>query len=101
MGSSGESSKDNVSFAFSESIDITCAAKLHEQLLSLLKSDDSVIILDGEKVERADAAGLQMLAALFKDAKKQSIDVQWYKPSDVLVNSSRLMGITELLGLAA
>ena len=100
MNNSVDSNND-VSFSFSESIDITCVAKLHEQLLQLKKSDDSVIVLDGEKIERADAAGLQLLAGFFMSAKKQSITVQWNNPSEVLINSSRLMGVTELLDLAA
>lgn len=99
--SESENANGSKSFVCAEYLDISSVGVLHEELKKLFNSEELVIFLDGENIEKADAAGLQLMAAFFKDAKTQGISLQWHKPSDALVNASRLIGLNSLLDLAA
>ena len=79
-------------------MDISTAANLKSLLVGALESGKPVI-LDASQVERADTAALQLLASFFHDASAQDQSIQWREPSDVLVHSSKLLGLSTTLNL--
>jgi len=80
-------------------LDISNIEHLFEKLRNVLNSSDSNIYLDGESIERIDTASLQLLAAFFKDAKLQGVNLHWLNPSDALKSTCQLMGLSSFLGL--
>jgi ABC-type transporter Mla MlaB component len=83
-----------------EVLDISAVAEFHGVLKKSLASKKSVL-LDASAVERADAAALQLLTAYFQDAKRLKKSVEWDSPSDALCSSAALLGLSEILDLAA
>ncbi len=101
MSISQDTTTGSISIACGEYLDISNIGQISKKLRDALDSSDPTIFLDGEAVERADAAGLQLLAAFFKDAKSQGITLHWRKPSDALKTASRITGLSSLLDLNA
>lgn len=83
------------------SMDIASIHEMKETLEKALHSDDPVLFLNADQVERADAAALQLLAAFFDDAHKVGFNIQWHKPSAALQRSVSLLGLNEQLELNA
>jgi len=101
MTDSQEMTAGSKSIVCGEYLDISHIGQLSDDLKGGLESSEPILFIDGEKVERVDAASLQLLAAFFKDAKSQGMALQWRKPSDALRNASRVMGLSNLLDLGA
>ncbi len=101
MSTSPEIAPGSSSIVCGEYLDISNINQISEKLRSALDSNDPVTFLDGEAVERIDAAGLQLLTTFFKDAKSQGMTLHWHKPSDVLKTASRLTGLSGFLNLDA
>jgi len=99
MSISQEIAPGSTSIACGEYLDIPNIDQISKKLHSALESSDPIIFLDGESIERVDAAGLQLLTAFFNDAKSQGMTLHWHKPSDVLITASRLMGLSRVLDL--
>jgi anti-anti-sigma regulatory factor len=78
--------------------DISSVSAIYSELKSLLSNEK--IILDGEQVERIDAASLQLFYSFIEEAKTTGIEVSWRSPSDVLSNNARLLGMEEALQLS-
>ena len=81
-----------------EVMDIAIIAKFHRQLVTVLASQQAVV-LDASQVERADSSALQVLSAFMQDALAQQQSVRWKAPSDALYRSATLLGLTEILNL--
>ncbi len=59
----------------------------------------SEIVLDGSKIEQIDGIGLQLLAAIFKQASNSGVRVSWRGVSDALLVSADQLGLVEILHL--
>ena len=57
------------------------------------------MIIDASKVERIDAAALQLLAALFRDSEHKGVKISWNNPSEPLKYAAKLTGLEAVLGL--
>ena len=79
-------------------LDIASVAAFREQCLEALDTKRK-IVLKASELERVDTAALQVMAALFQDAKVQQQTVECQAPSDVLCQSAALLGLTDLLQL--
>lgn len=60
----------------------------------------SPLRLKADELQRVDAAGLQAILCLFLTAQHRDIAIQWDKPSPVLNQAARLIGLDEMLKLA-
>ena len=97
--SEGETSmSDATTIDFGEVLDISFAAKLHTQLKDEIEKNSTVNFITSE-LTRVDASCLQVLVSFMGYAKENEITVQWDSPSDVLVDATRLTGLSEALGL--
>lgn len=83
-----------------DSLDISMVEGFYGQLQQALQEQGSLLI-DGSRVERADAAALQTLYAFLRQAKDMDMQVQWRQPSEALHRSARLLGLSSHLGLGA
>lgn len=79
-------------------LDISCVGEFRAQCLDAL-NDGQNVMLKADELERTDTAALQVLVALFQDAKLQQKTVEWQAPSEALCQSAALLGLTELLQL--
>ena len=89
---------DKTVFSCGENLDITQVAALQKRLFKSLERS-SVVELKAADVTRADTAGLQLLAALSQEVKGTGGKITWVKPSSVLLNTAKRLGLTEPLGL--
>lgn len=79
-------------------LDISAAGVLHQQLLGVLQAREPLVI-DGQAVRRIHAAVLQLFLSLIIEARSLNLPVRWLNPSPVLMESARLLGLTDALGL--
>ena len=80
-------------------LDVANARALHAQLVEALSTRRSVHI-DGSCVERADAAGLQLLCAGMQEARRRGLTIRCDAPSAALQYAAALLGMTAHLELA-
>ena len=67
--------------------------------LSELLADGGPILLVTERLERIDAVCLQLLLVFSKEVDARGQVLNWQKPSAVLQDSARLLGLSDQLGL--
>lgn len=79
-------------------MDIAVASTLHRQLLQALQAGD-VLEIDGQAVKRIHAAVLQIFLSVVIAAHAANLQVHWRNPSTALLESARLLGLTDALGL--
>jgi ABC-type transporter Mla MlaB component len=96
VGQSGSSQESAVSCGAILTIAAVC--ELQISLRESLKSV-SLVRLDASKVERVDAAGLQLLCAFVRDAAASGKSIRWNHPSQTLISSAKLLRLDELLVL--
>lgn len=77
---------------------VATAADMHQKLQAALH-DSSIINLKAHKVEKVDTAGLQLFVALGKEVERVGGKVVWQNPSDVLLQASKTLGLTQSVGL--
>ena len=82
------------------SLDIAGSRDLQAALRPLLDSQE-VAHLDASKVERVDAAGLQLLTAFVRRARSAEVSVVWRGVSAELKAAAAMTGLTFHLGLEA
>lgn len=80
-------------------LDIMHSASLKERLTSALSKKPHIVLIS-DKVERADTAGLQLIYAFKQEIEQQNKQMSWQKPSDILIEASRLLGLDQHLGLS-
>ena len=66
--------------------------------MSKIKEGEEVVF-DGSDVERIDAASLQLITCIFKQAEEYGSKVSWQASSDALKKASQLLGLTKALDL--
>jgi len=67
-------------------------------LRKLLSSIDDINI-DGSSVETVDASALQLLIVLVNECKAQGKKIIWHKKSEKIIDSAKLLNLTEALGI--
>ena len=87
-----------VTIDFGEILDISFAAKFHTQLKEEVKNKSAVNFITSD-LTRIDASCLQVLASFMGYAKENEIAVHWEKPCEVIMEATRLTGLTEILEL--
>jgi ABC-type transporter Mla MlaB component len=75
------------------------AVSLKEALCMLLEQDE--VVLDAGNLQRIDTATVQLLCAFVRDRAKANRKVTWAGESATLRDAARLLGVTEMLALAA
>ena len=64
-------------------------------------TDAIPVKLNAEDIDRVDGAGMQLLAAFFKEAEQKQLDIGWNKVSPVLQDAAKIMGLGEVLKMPA
>lgn len=73
---------------------------VYERLQGVVQAGHGLRV-NAQAVERADAAGLQLMLACVTEMARLGLSFQWQTPSHALLASARLLGLTEELGLEA
>ena len=81
-----------------ESLTMTQVMPLYNELKQALTKQKQ-IVLEAAAVETVDAAGLQLLDALMREAQACQVEVSWREPSGVLSQSAKTLGLTDKLRL--
>jgi len=89
---------DTTMIDLSEVLDISFAAKFHTQLKDEIETNSTVQFVTAD-LTRIDASCLQVLASYMGYAKANEIKVEWINPNDVIMDATRLTGLTEILEL--
>ncbi len=92
--------------AETEAIEIGCGdalgiaevADFYATLLTTL-AEGGPVNLDVSKIERIDAAALQMLYAFSKELATHGSSLSWISPSEAFLRSAKLLGLAELMDL--
>jgi len=82
---------------FAPVLDIVGARSLYAQLSEVLR-DGGTPVLDASRVERVDAAALQLLAAFCRNARDAGHNPRWHAASPALCEAATLLGLQETLG---
>lgn len=91
---------DATHVALEASLSITDARLLHQQLSSAL-AGKTTVMLDASRVERLDAAAMQVLANFCRAARERGLALSWRNISPGLQQAARLLGLESTLGLAS
>jgi len=81
-----------------EALGIADVGDLYAKLLTEL-AEGHTIRFDVSKIERIDAAALQMIYAYSKEAVKQGQALSWVSPSEAFMRSVNLLGLAELMNI--
>ncbi|OUR73970.1 hypothetical protein A9Q78_02005 [Methylophaga sp. 41_12_T18] len=73
-------------------------ADLYAKLLASL-AEGHPVKLDVSKIERVDAAAIQMLYAFSKEHAAHGTAISWVSPSEAFIRSTRLLGLAERMNL--
>jgi len=76
---------------------IADAEAMHLRLSKLLHAQVDISI-NSEALSRVDAAGVQLLYALVKEAKKRAVAVVWLSVSPALQEAADTLGLTQGMG---
>lgn len=87
------------SIVLSESVEISNIGVLQQQLEEALKVEQSILILDAQRVSRVDAAALQLLAVFYREARAQGYSVRWQNPSSAMRHAVAWLGLAGWLEL--
>jgi ABC-type transporter Mla MlaB component len=81
-----------------ESLTLTQVMPLYNELKQALTKQKQ-IVLEAAGVEAVDAAGLQLLDALMREAQACQVEVKWHDPSAILSQSAKTLGLADKLRL--
>lgn len=84
-------------YSLAEVTDVRIVADLKRDLREA--SGAGHIVLIGKNVERIDGAALQLLMSLLRDCEMTNRYVEWQEPSEAIMESARLTGLTNMLHL--
>ena len=90
--------KGEITVQCGDVLDIAKVAEFHKQLKSALGKGGEVV-LDAAELTRIDVTSLQLCAAFFNDAAARKVTAKWRTPSDSLIKSAGLLGLSRQLGL--
>lgn len=76
-------------------------AELDQLYTRLLKSlaDNTPVSFDCSQIERIDAAALQMLFAFSQESAVHGHPIDWTGASETFIKNTRLLGLSEAMGL--
>ncbi|MCB1881142.1 MAG: STAS domain-containing protein [Gammaproteobacteria bacterium] len=94
------SSADALELDLEGSLTIAEVGGLQQVLLNMLNGTGSINLRGGE-VNRVDGAGVQLLAALMKEAAQRRMQVHWIDSSTALRTAAAQLGLDRALGLDA
>ncbi len=83
-----------------DSLVISNVLEWHQKIVPIFDGAEK-IILDGSKIDQIDGTGLQLLAALIKEAGTKGIDVAWKGNSETLRDAAAQLGLSGVLCLDA
>ncbi|HSG02595.1 MAG TPA: STAS domain-containing protein [Marinobacterium sp.] len=78
---------------------IQSVATDHAGLCELVKSAESPVRIDASAVEEIDTAGMQLILSLVNQLHSQSLTTEWHSPTDVLLQTADILGMSEALAL--
>lgn len=78
---------------------IQSVAAEHVQLCELVKTVESPVTIDASSVEEIDTAGMQLVLSLINQLKSQSLQTEWHSPTDVLLQTADVLGMSAALSL--
>lgn len=87
-----EHTADTTHVALEAALGIADARTLHEKLNAALAAATPVV-MDASRVERLDAAVMQVLTGFCRAARERSLAVTWENPSPSLQQAVRLLGL--------
>jgi len=82
------------------SLGIAEAEAMHQQFSAILDAQVDISI-NADDLSRVDAAGVQLLYALVKEAKSHSINISWASASDALKDAATTLGLSEGMGFGS
>ncbi len=91
-----EHTSDTTHVALEAALGIADARTLYAQLGSALTGATS-IVMDGTRVERLDAAAMQVLACFCRAARERGLALSWQNISPELQQAARLLGLEAIL----
>ncbi|MEK7207197.1 MAG: STAS domain-containing protein [Pseudomonadota bacterium] len=86
--------------ALAAAVGIAEARVLHETLGKLLPQQTS-IVFHSDRLQRIDAAAMQILAAFCVTARKRGLALAWQEPSASLREAATLLGLESTFGFAS
>jgi anti-anti-sigma factor len=95
-----EHTADTTHVALEAALGIRDAHVLHEKLNTALTAATAIII-DGSRLERLDAAAMQVLAGFTRAARARGLALTWHSPSPVLQQAARVLGLETVLEMAS
>lgn len=78
---------------------IQSVAADHADLCELIKSVESPVTIDASGVEEIDTAGMQLILSLVNQLHSQSLKTKWHSPSNVVLQTADILGMSEALAL--
>jgi anti-anti-sigma regulatory factor len=75
---------------------IADAQTLYEKLSAVL-AFTTPVVLDGSRVERLDAAAMQVLACFCRAARERGLAISWQSPSSGLQQAAQWLGLESIL----
>ncbi|NQY27639.1 MAG: STAS domain-containing protein [Piscirickettsiaceae bacterium] len=81
-----------------DSLNISGVGDLYAKLLTAL-AEGLVITLNVSKIERIDAAALQMLYAFSKEAAEHGNPIDWSDASDAFCRGAQLLGLAPKMNI--
>lgn len=91
---------DTTHVALEAALGIRDARMLHEKLETVLAAATTVVI-DASRVERLDAAAMQVLAGFTRAAHDRGLALSWQNPSPVFQQAARVLGFEFILEMAS
>lgn len=95
-----EHTADTTHVALEAALGIRDARVLHERLSAALTAATAIVI-DGSRIERLDAAVMQVLAGFTRTARERGLALTWHSPSPVLQQAARVLGLEVILEMAS
>lgn len=86
-------------FTFETNLDVAGVKALFDELRAFCEKKPQQVVFDASKLERADTAGLQALAVVTGKLRDSSVRFEWQGCSVNLVNSAKLLGLADALGI--
>ena len=79
-------------------VDISKAESVYSDLEALLSGGGDIRI-NAENVDRIDTSVMQLIVSLKQALAEHGAQLLWESPSTAVVNTARLLGVQEVLGL--
>jgi anti-anti-sigma regulatory factor len=95
-----EHTADTTHVALEAALGIRDARALYEKLNTVLAAATAIVI-DGSRIERLDAAVMQVLAGFARAARERGLALTWHSPSPVLQQAARVLGFESILEMAS